>query len=39
VKDENGVYWGDFKDDYRDGYGTLELANGDIYLGQFKYQD
>ncbi len=33
VEDEFGIYWGEFKDNKMDGYGTFEGANGYRYIG------
>jgi hypothetical protein len=33
VDDIYGSYWGEFKDNNNEGYGTYEGANGDRYIG------
>ncbi len=33
--EECDSYWGGFKEDKKEGYGTNDYANGDRYLGEF----
>jgi hypothetical protein len=31
--ENDGSYWGEYKNDKYEGYGTLKYANGDTYIG------
>jgi len=35
-KYKKGTYEGNFKDGKKDGWATMEYANGDVYVGNFK---